>query len=289
MVQKIKDNSKEIKLNTAYCLLYFFVGSLLIKVVFGAFSGATSLLASSILPLFGVFIAIVTIIRINGSSNEKIAFSYEKLEFIIIAGVSLIIAIATVSILFLVVHLIFFHTLFPPGLFGAWISAIICIANFYMLSWVNEKSHLLEEVDNKQINFLINNDLLFSIIVVFSIVLARSGFIIIDYLVAILGGIYILWYSIHFLSHSFKGLMDASCDLPTLSKITNFIKSADPTMHIKDIRIRRVGKAFEIISIISLPKETKIKKAQAIIYNIKNILGSKIPEPCEVHIGFESK
>lgn len=274
-------------------LLLFFLCSVIVKVVFGAISGSKSLLISGIFPLFGVFISIVSSIRLHAlrkvTGGKKSIFSHEKLEFFIIAGISLIIAISTSTLLFAIGHLTFFHTLFPPGLLAAWIAVFIGAANLSLFFLLKEKIGVLHETNNNEIVSLITTDFVLSILVIFSVVIARCGFFVVDYMLAILEATYILVYSIMFLYNSFKGLMNASCDKDTLSEITKSITKVDPVLNVKDIKVNKVGKMLEIIVVIYLPKISKISEAGNIVTRIKEALDREISVLHEVHIGIASE
>ncbi len=278
--------TKEMIINS---LLLLFLCSFIVKVVFGAISGSKSLLVSGIFALFGVFISIVSSIRMYTSKKreegKKSIFSPEKLEFFIIAGISLIITVTTGTLLFAIVHLTFFHTLFPPGLLAAWVALLIGASHLGIYFWLKERIHILQETNSNEIISLITKEFILSILVIFSIVIARCGFFVIDYMLAILEATYILVYSIIYLYNSFHGLMNASCEKDTLSKITNYITKANQNLHVKEIKVNKVGRILEIIAIIYLPKLTKISEAGGIISNIKASLEKELSVLHEVHIG----
>lgn len=281
---------KEILINS---LLFLFLCSFLIKVVFGAISGSKSLLVSGMFPLFGIFISIISSIRIHAfkqkAKGRKSIFSHEKLEFFIIAGISLIIAVTTCTLLFAIGHLTFFHTLFPPGLLAAWVAVLIGAANLGIHFWLKERIGSLQETNGNEIISLITKDFILSILVILSVVIARCGFFIIDYLLAILEATYILVYSIIYLYNSFQGLMNASCDRETLSEITEYITKVDSTLHVKEIKVNKVGRMLEIIAVIYLPKLTKISEAGSIINRIKEALDRELSLQHEVHIGIAAE
>ena len=292
MLRKKRDPIQEKKENVAYIFLFFFIISFLVKIVFGVIASSSALLISGIFALFGIFISIVTLIRIRSYSNNvslsKIGISHSKLEFIIIAGASIIITIAAASILFSIGHMTLFHRLYPPGLIAAWISAVIAMFNFYIIHWIKEKIDLIEEADIKKILFLLDKDFLLSIAVIFIVIISRTGFFVIDYLCAILEALFILKYSFNYLYNSFRGLADASYSPKVTSKIRKIISSADKDMKIRTLKVTPSGGKFEIVVIVELIKTTKIKKAKSIIAVIKSILDKKLDMPYEISVGFKA-
>ena len=292
MVRRKKDPERYKKESETYTVLFLLVGAFLIKLVFGAITSSKSLLVSSMFPAFGIFLCAINILRINSTSMAKgklVNFSHGKLEFFITAGVSLIIALATGGILYSIGHLILFHSVFPPELLGAWIGALIAVIDFTTLYFLRNKVSLLEESDNKNLLFLIYNDFIASVLIIFSIIISRAGLTIIDYILAILISKYIIGYSIYFLGYSFRGLMDASCDQVTFSEISNYIKRADPTIKMESLKISPTGNTIDIVAILNLSNSTKIREVDVLIMKIKSALNANLSKPFELHIGFSGK
>lgn len=294
MAQKQKRHIKEDKENAVYALLFFFVGSFFVKVVFGVITGCKSLLVSGIFAAFGIFISIVTLLRIHDfvipAKIKLKKFSYGKLEFIIITGVSTIIAISTGAILFSILHMTFFHSLYPPGLMAAWASVFLAVASLYAAYKLkNIVSLILEEADIARIRFLLNKDFILSIAVVATVVIARSGFTVIDYILAIFEAGFIIAYSIYLLFNSVKGLMDASCDAQTVERISRHIRKADTRISIESIRVSLAGKMLEIVAIISVASKTPVKDARMLVQKIKYVLQKDLSAAHEIYIGFKGK
>jgi len=291
MVKKRRNIDQDQKENFVYNLLYFFISVFLIKVVLGIMTDSKSLLVSGIFVLFGIFISIVTIIRINtsgslDSQSKRPNFCYDKLVFFIIAGISFIIAIATNGLLFSIIHGVLYHSLFPPDLLAVWVAAVAACANIYVLLFVKRSEGLLESSDIDRITFILSTDFILSVLVMGTVLLSRVGFFVADYIFASLQAIYIFIYSVYLLRHSFKGLMDSTCDFATLSKISKCIKNADPVLRIKDLKVSRVGNVLEIMATIYLSNETKMKEVKNVFVKIKQGLKQNISDPCQMYLGF---
>jgi len=288
--QKPNSVFKEEKENIIYILLFFFITSFLIKVVFGFISGSKVLLISGIFAIFGTFVAIVALLRIHDFSihpfSKNKLFNYGKLEFTIVTGVSLIIIISTGAILFSAVHMIFFHTLYPSGLIAAWVSAILAGANWYAVRELKNKMPAVKEADLERIIFILNTDFVLSIIVILTVVISRTGFTAIDYILAIFEAIFIIFYGIYFLYNSLKGLMDASCDEETMDLIKDCIQKSNKDLKIQSLRVNPIGKNLEIISILNLSKTTKINEIKTLIAKIKLAITTELPGSHEILIGF---
>lgn len=293
MEQKHNNAARKEKEDTIYALLFFFISSFLLKAVFGAITGSQALLVSGIFALFGIFLCVVTLLRIHEFSDhphskQKI-FSYGKLEFFIATGISLIVVISIGSILFSIVHMIFFHTLYPAGLIAAWVSAILGAANWYFGNRLKEKVPVAMEADFEKIKLFLNKDFVLSILVIMVVIISRSGFIVIDYIFAILEAVFIMSYGIYFLYNSLKGLMDAAGNKETVALIKKCIKKADKNLSIQSLKVNPIGKVLEIITIVGLSKRTQMGDIKKLISAIKRTLKTDLPFPHEVYVGFTSR
>ena len=279
--------------NVIYPILIFFIISLIIKVVFGIVSNSKALLVASIFALFGIFICALIIFKARLSSKtgqeNKPDFCHEKLEFMILAGASLIIAITTTSLLFFIAHLAIFHAISSPDSTVAWIAAILVAVNLYALSAINERLTAFKGQEGQQLIFIFKMDLIFCALTVVAVIIAQFELILADYLLAILGDVYIFVYSVYFLHTSFKGLMNASSGQMTLSDISKCIQKADPTLRVKNLKVNHVGGKLIVNAIIYLSKSAKMREAGSVMAKVKHALAMRVTEPYEVNIGFAGK
>ena len=216
MTARRRDPEGEHKESTVYSLLFFFLGAFVIKIVFGGISGSKALLVSGTFELFGVFLAVITLLRIGSASqsknDRKSDYSHGKLEFVVASAISLLIAVATGIFLFTIVHLVFYHTIYPPKLLAAWVSAILAAINLIAARYLKNEIASFDEADEKRLRFLFDNDFILSTLVVCVAIMSRSGFAALDPIFAVLVAVYVIVHSISFLWKSFKGLMDALPD-----------------------------------------------------------------------------
>lgn len=292
-MQKHNNAVRKEKEDTVYVLLFFFIFSLLLKAVFGIITGSQALLASGIFAFFGIFLCVITLLRIHefldhSHSKNKI-FSYGKLEFFIATGISLIVVISIGSILFSIVHMIFFHTLYPAGLIAAWVPAVLGAANWYFTHKLKEKTPVTMEADFENIQLFLSKDFILSILVIMVVIISRSGFIVIDYIFAILEAVFIMGYGIYFLNNSFRGLMDASCSKETVSMIKKCINKADKNVTIQSLKVNPIGKVLEIITVVDLSKQVQMSDVKKLISKIKQTLKTNLSVPHEVYVGFSSQ
>ncbi|MBF0479907.1 MAG: cation transporter [Candidatus Omnitrophica bacterium] len=288
MSKKPRDYIKENKEQTTYVLFYFFITAFLLKTVVGIMSGSKCLLVSGIFALFGVFIAIVTLIRINKTHpgrSGRIYFNPDKLEFIIVLGISIIIAISTSVLFFSVGHMVFFHTLYPPEILAAWLSIIVASVNLCLMVWIKQKFSDLPEMDEQEVVFALNTDFILSLVTIFTVVVSRWGLVLADYAGAILAAMFMVFYSVKFLAASFKGLMDASCDKKTVAAIEGLMRKIKFEGNLKNLRVNKVGHVFEIMLTLKVVGDISMKEAAVIIKKIKEVFKKKFLKPHEVFVG----
>ncbi len=281
----VKDNKEQI----AYVLFYSFLSFFLVSTIFGLLTGSKCLLVSGMFSLFGVFIAVVTMLRIHRSHPGRGAihqyFNPDKLELIIVLGTSAIITLST-SVLFLSIsHLAFFHTLYPPELLAGWVAMITGIASFGLILWTRKKIIDLPEIDEKETGFILNASFLLSVMTMVTVVLARAGALVLDYACAILTAFFLIVYSVKFLRESFQGLMDASCDKKTVASIEAILRKARSGASIKELRVNKAGHVIEIIAVLGMAGDISMREAAMIAQHVKRTFRKKFSSPHELFIG----
>ncbi|MBF0521984.1 MAG: hypothetical protein HQL24_02890 [Candidatus Omnitrophica bacterium] len=289
-MKKKPDFLKEKKERITYALLYFFITSFLFKTVLGVITGSKCLLVSGIFAIFGILIAIATLMRIGIThSSRRLSpyFNRGKLEFMILLAISSVIALSTSALLFSLGHMIFFHTLYPPEFLAAWVAAIAAtISLVFMVRIKAEITNIQEEDESKDIIFILDTDFLLSVLTILTVVISRMGSYIVDYGCAIFAAFFIIAYSVLFLYKAFIGLMDASCDKKTVSEVESCIRKAQiGEASLKALRVNKIGHIYEIIADLSTAKDIPMVDVFAIAENIKRAVKVKFLSPHEVFIG----
>jgi divalent metal cation (Fe/Co/Zn/Cd) transporter len=291
MAKKPINIVQEKKERFVYTLFYFFVTSFLLKSVFGIMAGSRCMLITGIFALFGIFATVAMLVRIGQTPStrpRRMHFNQGKLESILIFGMSVMIALSTASFLLSIVHMMFFHTLYPPELSAAWIATIVAVLNLSLSAWIARKNPGFPLTDFREIMFALNMDFLLSILTMITVVIARMGAPILDFICAMLTAFFILIYSISFLYDAFKGLMDASCDKKTVALIAGYIRKAKIEGTLETLRVNKIGQVFEIIAILKVQNQTAISDVTDIIKNIKNQIKDKFLQPHEVFVSITS-
>jgi divalent metal cation (Fe/Co/Zn/Cd) transporter len=291
MIEKQADPPKRAEENTAYSLLIFFICMLLVKSVFGVILGSKSLLDSSMFALFGALMSITCLVRIHApcvTSADGARFSHGKLDSFLTAGISVIAVIATVTTLYSIVHLTFFHTIYPPDLAAGWLAAAAGAVNWCFAYMMRNRVSRLDQLDASRIRFFLNADLLMSLLVIIAVVISRCGLAAMDYILAIPMAIFVIFYSAHLLYDSLKGLMDASCDAKTRANVSFCLNMARENLDIAELRVTRMGRMIEIVAIIGLSKDTRVEEARRLAGEITQALRECLGMPHEIHIGFRS-
>ncbi|MBF0594556.1 MAG: cation transporter [Candidatus Omnitrophica bacterium] len=292
MINKSYDPVKEKKEQVAYALFYYFLASCVLKVFFGIIGGSKCLLVAGIFSLFGVFIGVVSLIRIvraHPGRTGRIIFNPDKLEFIIVLGASIIITLSTCALLFSIGHMVFFHTLYPPSMSAAWVALITAKLSLVMMFWYGKKASHVYEIDAKEVNFALTADFILSVVTVIGVVIARNGSTILDYACAILAAFFLILYGVSFLKGAFKGLMDASGDEEIIEHIRGVIKKAQPRAVLEVLRVNRSGHLFEIMVTLGVKGDVSMKEALIAGRKIREALRTKFLRPHELLLGLKAK
>ncbi|MBF0618654.1 MAG: cation transporter [Candidatus Omnitrophica bacterium] len=287
------DIAKENKERFAYALLYFFMLDFIVKTVFGVMSASKSLLVAGIFALFGILIAVATLMRIAVAhpsvrpGRREMLFTQGKLEYMVLFGVSAIIALATGEMIFSTGHMVFFHTLYPPELLGAWIALGTAVVSLVFMGIVGNKVAAVRETDAHDIMFILETNFILSVVTAVVVVVARMGAYILDYACAIFAAVFIVAYSVWFLYRAFNGLMDASCDKEIISTVERHVRQAGRGAELEALRVNKVGHVYEIVLILTVIKDMPVSEAKKIIARIKEALRIKFLKPHEIFVGMK--
>lgn len=288
MTKKLRDPVKEKQEWLTYALFYFFMASFVLKTVVGLLSGSKFLLVSGVFALFGVFIAVVSLIHIGAAypaPRHAEYFNRGKLEFIIILGVSVTIALSTVFLLFSVSHMLFFHALYPAGISAAWMGIFCAGLNFCLMAWANRQFNGARPGDEQKLISFLAGDLILSLLAAVNVVISRIGWYLFDYACAIILAAGIIVYSVSFFFSAFKGLMDASCDKKTMASIEEMIRQAQGRTVLRKLRVQKCGDIFEIIAVLAVPAEMPVFEIEKAFKNIRYYLGKEFAKPHEIFAG----
>ncbi|MEI6437191.1 MAG: cation transporter [Candidatus Omnitrophota bacterium] len=291
-MKKMVDVAKEKKEFTVYGLFYFFLASFLVKVVFGGLAGSKTLLVSGLFSLFGVFLAVVSLIRIgrmHPARGARVNFNADKLEFIIVLGASLLITLSTGMLLYSTGHMVFFHTLYPPQMLAAWVSLVVALGGLIMIFWSGNKIWDIPEVDNRDMALALSTDFLLSILTVFTVVIARHGATLPDYACAILTAFFMIIYGIVYLKSAFKGLMDAAGDEELTGEIRKLVMKVKPSVAVEALRVSRSGHVLEIMLTLGVGAGASMNEVTATGKRVKDALRRKLDRPHELFLGMSLK
>ncbi len=282
------DPVKEYKEQTVYVLFYFFTVFCLLNTIFGVLSGSKCLFVSGIFALFGVLISVVTLLRIGRSypgHRKMLHFNPEKLELIVLLGASAIMALCTAALFFVIGHMAFFDTLYPPGLLAAWVALITALASLGFMLWVKYGIDDLPEIDMHEVSFILDAYFLLSVMTMVTVVLARAGGVLVDYACAIFAAFFLTLYSVKFIGASFRGLMDGSCDKDTVGAVEKIMRKVRADVVLKELRVNKRGHILQIIAIIVLEGGMPMREAAVTVQQIKAGFRKKFLTPHEIFVG----
>lgn len=291
MAKKLRNPIKEKQEWLVYALFYFFITSFVLKSIVGLLFGSKFMLASGAYALFGVCVAAASLVHIGAvypGRGAGIYFNHDKLEFIVIFGVSVVIALSMVYLIFSTSHMLFFHTLYPADLLAAWVGIFIASLSLSLMVWVNRQWGSVRPDDERKLTTVLICDFILSVLAAITVVISRAGWFAFDYIGAIILALSSIVYSISFFFSSFKGLMDASCDKKTVSFLENIIRNAQGNIELKTLRVSNAANNFEIIALFSVPAQMPISDMDGIIKNIQFSLKEKFTKPHEIFVGIHS-
>ena len=288
MAKRRPDRESQERIDITSRLAIFFLCLFVVKSSFGAISGSRSLLASSILTVFGALAAIVALLRVTRTLRFKRngAARSGKAEFILVTFVSLGIVVAAVALFCSSLHLVFSHTLFPPGMSAAWTAALVAAAIWGVSRGFRQKMDASKRKGLEEVFTLLDADCLVSILVVIVVLLSRMGWTALDGGFAILEEMLIMAVGILFLYRSLTTILDVSCSPAIVSQVRATLSEIDGILEPEELRVTRLGEVLEIVAIFRMPEATPIGEAKRLVADITGILSRKFPYAHEVYVGF---
>lgn len=274
-------------------LAVFFICSCAVKTAFGLLFSSPSLLVFGLYDLYGVFFSVVARVH-HGPRGSRARHrpgdsDREKLEKLILAGISILIVISTFVLFYSAVHVTFFHTLYPPDLGAAWIAIGLAAAYLGILSYPSIVKPSPRPADRERVQYLLHAGFCFSVTIACSVALSRCGFFALDYIVAILQSLCLIGYSIGYLSVSLRRLLDASCERETLALIHSAVHAAGEGVAVDELRATYAEGKLDIHAFLTLEQEAPLETAKDHVLRLRESVRSRISVPHELHVGFRMK
>lgn len=265
------------------------LGLALFKTVLGVLTGSMALQAHS-LHSFGDFLTKgINLASVKVSSrpaSARFPYGYGKIQFLSANFIGVSLMLGALAMLWSnISHLGAGHVQTPTfwAIFGALISAGTAELMHRYLSCVgrqvNSPAILAAAADNR-------GDVYSSLAVLAGIVLSILGWASADHLAAILVsflvfriGAIIAWDSIH-------GLMDGSVPPHQIENIRRLMADHHPELGIVDLRGRRMGEAWEVDLVLSIPTEMTIAECHSLEERLEQGIAREEPHARHVRIRF---
>lgn len=276
MIRKQKNTGCLEVLNCQECskkIMYWSIGAYafmtFLKLVSGALSGSSGLMADGLQSLACTFGAILIMYSLNiskKSANERFPYGYGRAEFIvslvvysILLGLGLFISLSSGI-------LILKRTAESPYISGLPAAALSVFLNYMIYKYSTCAGKKLND------NSLIANaqqgraDMLSSSAVGVGIVLAQIGgiFVIFDVLAAFVVGILILKDAFHHWSANLKIVLDKVPASEYIEAVNRVVDEVFPDISLRVIKLKKVGKKFWIGLSLDLFDTDNVKKMQQI-------------------------
>ncbi len=253
----------------------------IIKIVVAVASKSQSLLADAINSGTDILSSLMTYIggKISGNKSDKYHnYGYGKAEYVFSLIISLVMGYLAIKIAINGITSLVKGNVFTFS-YSLIIVCIVTIITKFLLYIYTKKIGKEEE----SILILANaedhkNDMLVTFTVLIGVVAALFNIYYLDRIVAIGIAVRILYVAIKFFSESYSVLIDESIDEESMKKIIEIINNNEKVDHIDKITSKAVGKAFVIITKVSVDGNMTVDESHQVagvlkaeIMKLKNV------------------
>ncbi len=207
-------------------------------------------------------------------------YGHGKIEFFSSGFEGGLIIIAGFAILFKafwsMIHPVIIQNLSLGVLLIAFTGIINFITGYYLIDTAKKTNSVTLQADGKHLI----SDAISSIAIVLGLVIIKfTSYTIIDSIISIAAGLFILYQGIMLLRKSVAGLMDET-DLPLLSKIINAIKleRRDEWIDVHNLRIQKYGSTIHMDCHITLPYYLELSEVHQQISVLEEVINNENTE-----------
>lgn len=266
--------------NITKVLLKSFITNILLsitKIISGIIAKSGALIADGVHSLSDTITDVFAIVGHKLSikpADDKHPYGHGKIEYITCIIIGLVIMIMGLTIIYNAI----FTKKVIPSFYAVIITIIVIIAKLLLSKYILKKGKLYES------NILIASgneslsDVLSSVIVLVSILIAQLGqinhiFIYADTIAMIIVGILILRIAYNIFKENFSSLLgEKIIDKEYIEKLEKIIYSEDKTKNIDKLIIVKYGSVYQVNCEISMDKNLILKDAHAAAHQIENKL-----------------
>ncbi len=248
----------------------------LLKIIIGALSGSTAVLADGVHSIMDVVSSIISLVGIKISekpADKKHPYGHYKFEVLSGLFITIILFLTGLAIMYEAYKSFSNPQLLKFQRVSLIIMAISALSNEVM-------ARLKIHFGKKENSTSLLSDGIHSRVDVYTSIAVFVGLILDKYwiysdcTIAFIIGVYIIKESINLGKESTDSLLDASADIKTEDKIREICK--DQKVQLVDLRTQKKGAVITANLIISLPNDISIKDAAGISESLKENLVSKI-------------
>ena len=250
---------------------------MVLKVALGLSTGSRALAAASLYSLQALIASIVVAVGLNISAkppDRKYPYGHGKVEFVIVALISLVILLGIIALSITALSGIFGspRTSEPPNLLALWF-ALICGVCCWILSRytkcvaVHLKSPALHSCSEH-----VHSDFLASMAVVVSVIGAELGFAALDHIIAIIEAIHVVFVSGRMLGTAASGLMDSSVEPYLIEKLKRAVGAVEAVVRVRSVTGRWSGQTMLAEVSVEVPGRMKVAAAEKVRARIEEVV-----------------
>ena len=244
------------------------------------------------MTIFDIASALTVILglKLSGKSIDlKHPYGHGKVEFLVVAGVAVLLIISAIVLLISSVKGIYFQEEGP----SQWLTLIAAL----VVTLINEMKYrfakcVAQHVNSPAINTMAEHarvDALSSAAVAIAVICARTGLHFVDPLIAIFEVGHILRASIKMLLSSIKNLMDVSVSGDIVKSIKRIVSEVKGIQDINYLRARQIGPDIWVELSVYVDPEISIYDGKNIADNTKMYLINKMEHIGNVQVHYLSK
>lgn len=261
---------------TKVLLKSFITNTLLsiVKIISGIVGKSGALIADGIHSLSDTITDVFAILGHKLSTkpaDEKHPYGHGKIEYITCIGIAIVITIMGITIIYNGI----FEERKIPSIYAAIISLIVIFAKLLLANYLLKKGKQYES------NILIASgkesmsDVISSVVVLISILIARLGgiFIYADTVAIIIVGILILKIAYNIFKENFSNLLgEKITNKDYIKQISNIIYNQKEVKNIDDLIILKYGSTYQVNCEVSMNEKLLLKDAHEIAHQIEKEL-----------------
>jgi cation diffusion facilitator family transporter len=260
-----------------------------LKIVFALIGGSTALLADGIHSLSDVGTTIVAFAGIRLSykrSDASHPYGHEKIEPAMTKVVAVILFITAAFIVYRGYGGLSAEDVRTPGKIALWGACISIIVKELLFQYTLRGARKIESGALRADAWHNRTDSLSSVASFVGILGARWGYAVLDPLMAVGIGFYIMKVAISIYYTSLRGLIDTAADGKTVACIRDTAASVSGVERIDLLKTRLHGNRMFVDIEISVDGEMSLKKSHAISEEVHGLLEERFPriKHCMVHV-----